>query len=600
MGGTQFISVGKMDIHGNYGFDERSILSINVLPESIAPGKYGKIDYINGQYTLDLTNVNPIIEVDGRFIMNFSDMYFSSHSPDGRDLPVGQNTLELAGGNVGVTIFDAITNLEEKTAIWLLYAGQGIESNNFSPRNLYVYYCNSDGTKCFDYLTAAGNAELAVYLREDDTNNDGLNDSLFAVFDDAFGGPILIYKIQPEVRHLMPDFNTDSSAGAIDNWIYYGFRKSGFNPNNNNPIETVKAAFAGTIFQDMAGALYDRMADARVKDPRALYNFSRLFTPAEAKQLALSVNAAERSVQQIMQKRMIDESLWTRNRVRSKGWLDMDYGYLSVKSPDGGDPAKGNKLSLMGGYDVQISRNTIVGFNAGMTTVENSGKQAIDLSFATSNVSGRREGSISDTALSVGGYFITKLADYAQFYASANLHSHTMSLEHDQSYMGNAKGSGKTSSITGEIGLIHSLSAQYIVGNLSARFARNNGFEITEKVDGVDYMDIMQKQYTTVAPGYSVMLQKRIYLQPTFIMRPYLSAGAEYEVVSMGDAIQYKFAPSDLYSDLRVGAEPLWLTGKVGVEFLTIGGMQFGGGYEYHHNAAIQMHSAHLNASLRF
>jgi hypothetical protein len=83
-------------------------------------------------------------------------------------------------------------------------------------------------------------------------------------------------------------------------------------------------------------------------------------------------------------------------------------------------------------------------------------------------------------------------------------------------------------------------------------------------------------------------------------MRPYLSVGAEYELSGMPGAAQYKFATSNTFSDYAFETDPLWATGRAGLEFLSISGLQFGIGYEYHYNANIQAHGAHVGASMRF
>ena len=83
-------------------------------------------------------------------------------------------------------------------------------------------------------------------------------------------------------------------------------------------------------------------------------------------------------------------------------------------------------------------------------------------------------------------------------------------------------------------------------------------------------------------------------------MRPYFSIGAEYEVVQMDTAAKYKFDISDLYSEYEIDYSPLWATGKLGLEFLSISGLQFGAGYGFHYNAAVQAHNINLSASLRF
>lgn len=592
-GGTRFYGVGRMEIGGNYTFNDKSILSIAVLPNSNSNGiKFTSTIGIGGSGAViaDLSNMDPIIHVDGKMITDVHPLEYQT----GTDF-------DLKGGNIGLTIFDAIM---EHTVVWLLHAEQGIENQGFLPRDMSVYFCNADGTKCFNYLTSAGMSGVPAYIYQGSSDGSTNMDSLFAVFDPTYGGPILVKKIQPIIKPVNPDFNTNRSAGALDNWIYYGLDKAGFNPKNNKhlPIDAILAAYAGnSVFADMSQALYERMeSEVITKDPRPLNEFSRLFVPTEAGQLSHLVNLSDRLTHRTLQQRMTDESLWTRNRVKQKMWLDVNFGMIGMHNQDGDGKINGTRMSAVGGYDVQVTPNTIIGANAGFSQSANTEKQKLDLTFGPGNIAGGRETTATDIGISVGGHIVTKIAESAQLYLFANMQSHTLSVDREQNYVGPISGSSSTSSIGGEFGIIHSISEQYIVGNVLARFAKNSGFKMTEKVGGMDYMEFQHDEYMTFAPGYSLMMQKRMYLSPTFIMRPYLSTGIEYEVDSMGDSVKYRFEPSDVFSEYKIETNPLWLTGKVGLEFLTIGGLQVGAGYEYHHNAAVKMHNLHLSASLRF
>lgn len=588
-GGVEFLGLGRMRIGGDYLFNNRSKLLFAVLPKgnggSSVPNQYDFYVPIerdaNNAVVLNTTNAKPIIDVGGTFNLDF-------HGANN----ALQRQNDFKDGSIGLTIFDFDTVKDRDVAVWLLQASE-IKSFDLLPRSLNVYFCNADMTLCFDYLGAAGFDPngVPVYMRQD-------GDSLFAVFDRQYGGLIEMFSVREKIQPLKPDFNIDNSAGAIDNWAHYGLLRAKF--YNNNPIEALKEAYRGTIYSNMAEELYNRMEVYHNDNkPLPLHEFSRLFAPTEGGQFAHLVNSAERMAQNSLQKRMVDESLWTRNRARSKLWVDANYGIGSLSSPEGGS-IKDETMSAAAGYDMQIGRGLIIGFNAGMTMADSNGKQTLDLSYGSKSITGGRNTKASGTSVNAGGYMIYKMADSAQLYISGNFYSHKLGLDKTHDYMANIGGDGQSSGFGGEIGIIHSISGQYMVGNVSVRFAQNKGFEFSETAGGADYMSIKQDKYATVAPGYSLMLQKRIYLQPTFIMRPYLSVGGEYEIVGMGDRIEYMFASGDAYSDYKIDTSPLWLTGRAGVEFLTIGGLQFGVGYGYHHNAAVKTHNAHFGMSMRF
>jgi hypothetical protein len=594
--GVEFLGLGRMHVGGDYLFNNRSKLMFSVLPNGnggVGAGRYDVFAPIgldaSGQVVVNVANSKPIIDVDGTFYLDFHNTNSALQPPKGEF--TGD---QFKDGSIGLTIFDFDTVKNKDVAVWLVQADGGIVSFDILPRSLNVYFCNADMTRCFDYLGAAGfnPGGVPVYMRQD-------GDSLFAVFDPNYGGPIGMYSVRKMIQPMNPDFNVDHAAGAIDNWIDWGLYNAKF--YNSNPIEALKAAYSGTIYSNMADELYNRMEYSHISNvPQPLHEFSRLFTPTEAGQFAHLVNSAERMAQNSLQKRMVDESLWTRNRVKSKLWVDANYGIDSLSNPDGDGAIEGKSMSASAGYDVQLSQGLIIGFNAGMTIASNNEKQSLDLSYGAVSVMGGRDTTAKSTSVNVGGYIISKFSDAAQLYISGNFYSHKLGVDRTQNYVADIGGDGQSSGFGGEIGIIHLISGQYVVGNLSARFVRNDGFEFKETSGGQDYMSLKQDAYTTLAPGYSLMLQKRIYLQPTFIMRPYLSVGAEYEIIGMGEKIRYKFASSGAYSDYKIDASPLWVTGKAGLEFLTISGLQFGVGYGYHHNSAIRTHNLHLGASMRF
>ena len=379
------------------------------------------------------------------------------------------------------------------------------------------------------------------------------------------------------------------------------------------PIDAIYAANDDTIFEGLAHAIYDRIEDyattGGITSAEAAGDYKRLsyaLVPTEAGQFAHLTNNSERMVQSSLQKRMMDESLWKRNRVRTKFWIDGEYSLMNMNNPDGANDITGDMTSVMAGYDVQISPETIIGINGGVTMGNLRENMSLDLSYGNKTVNGGRDTRVNSTMINIGGYVLSKMGESSTFYASANLYSHSLGMDKDMNMglvghkIGAVSGGGNASSFGGEFGMIHSIAGQYVIGNLSARFVQSNGFKFTSAIEGEDYMNFRQEGYTTFAPGYSVMAQRRMYLHPSFIMRPYLSVGAEYQVMTMGDMIQYKYAPADLWSEFRTDVDPLWVTAKGGFEFLSISGLQFGIGLAYHYNAVMTVQSVNFGASMRF
>jgi hypothetical protein len=147
---------------------------------------------------------------------------------------------------------------------------------------------------------------------------------------------------------------------------------------------------------------------------------------------------------------------------------------------------------------------------------------------------------------------------------------------------------------------MHDWLNQYIVGNAYVRAGYNFGFDVTEKAEGSDYMKLQSDGYFVLTPGYSLTAQKRIYPSVWFQIRPYLSVGAEYDVLGIPDTAQFKFAAADKFTDYGIKIDPLWAYGGGGVEFLGAGGWQFGLDYRYQYNADVQMHKIKLSGSYRF
>ena len=236
-GGIEFIGVGRMHVGGDYIFNDDSKLTIAVLPKDLDTTYagadddytfYGKISETSSGVALDLTGAKPIVDVGGTFTLDLSTPSDFQTS----ELP----NIVLQDGNVGLTLFDSVT---EDTVVWLVKADNGVDNTGyFLPRNLAVYFCNADGTKCFNYMNSLDSSgdptELPVYLRLDSSTGDPDNiDSIFAVFDTSYGGPLLMYNLETEVRNGSYDANIITGAGVLDDWLAKGIVDAGFLGEND-------------------------------------------------------------------------------------------------------------------------------------------------------------------------------------------------------------------------------------------------------------------------------------------------------------------------------------------------------------------------------
>jgi hypothetical protein len=175
-----------------------------------------------------------------------------------------------------------------------------------------------------------------------------------------------------------------------------------------------------------------------------------------------------------------------------------------------------------------------------------------------------------------------------------------LDITRDQNFVSTIDGSGTAFSLITEWGLMHDWLNQYIVGNLYVRAGYNLGFDVTEKSMGQNYMDLESDGYMILTPGYSLTAQKRIYPTAWFQMRPYLSVGAEYDVLGTPDVAKFKFAYANKYTDYQIDIDPLWINAGGGIEFLGANGAQVGFDYRYQYNADVRMHNIKLSGSYRF
>ena len=593
-GGANFIGLEQMVVGGNYVFDNNSLLNVAILPTSSISSDYWASVSLNEDNSFGaITNAeggNALISVGGNFI---SDVTGFGNPSDNSKLQEGQ---------IGISLFDIV---DQGTAIWLVHSDKGIVELNDKIRNLNVNFCNADGTICFDYLSAldaynGSNGEnLPAYLSLRDTDNDGVADSIYVVFDPQFGGPVEIFKLQPVVNRVASHTNGEFvSAGAIDNLISSQLANTGF--FNKTPIEAIPVIFNGTNLEIMAQELYDRMEYYNLnRDGSTLARFSRLFQPRELEQIAGAISLNEHTNFRSFEDRMFDEFIWNRNRSLKKAWLDFDIGLFSQNASDD-KRINGNRFNLSGGFDWQHSETMILGLTGRISNTYGNNSDFVDLSYAGNTVSGFVDLSVSGVNFGVGGYLIKILGEKTRLYGNAFIDLHLFDVTRDQTFVAPIEGNGTAFSLISEWGLLHDWLNQYIVGNMYARVGYNFGLSANETAGGQDYMDFESDGYLIFTPGYSLIAQKRIYPSVWFQIRPYASIGMEYDVLGAPDFIKYKFALSNSYTKYDINIDPLWANIGAGIEFLSATGIQVGLDYRYQYNQDIQLHNIKISGSYRF
>ena len=606
-GGVQFVGLGNMTIGGNYEFDNSSAIHAAVLPASYGsiPGRNYYATVVpdpNGTDFGKIVNVDAyghptsaIINVGGTF---YSDLSFPTPTP----VPGAT----IGAGEVGVSIFDI---LNPSDAIWLIHADGGVAEDGFGKmRNVAVQFCNLDGTKCFNYLTtmrdqsglllnSSNPADLPAFLSVRDSNDDGIMDSVYIVFDPAFG-PAGIFKIQPIVNREPTHTKSEwQSAGAIDDMVAGGVAKAKFSANS--PIEAIPVALAGTNLSSMANELYARM-NQYITDGKTDYltQFSRLFKPRELNMMASQMTMAEHENNSEFERRMMDESQWNRNRNLTKFWGDFTYSMYAEKETD--QNVKGTRFNFTGGIDVQRGKNDIFGLmaHAGRTTGKDS--DSMNLNFGSCvEPAGFVDLTVSGTTVGAGAYLLHRITDNARFYVNAMLNADLFDIARRQTYVDPISGTGTSFNITSEWGLVHNLWLDYISGNLYARFGYNFGLNATTKSAGSDYMKYHGDGYFILTPGYILSLHKKVYLTPWLVMNPHIGAGVEYDLGGF-DSMYYKFAIADKLTKYDVDMSPLWAMGRAGVDFTGVSGWSIGAEYEYKYNNVIKMNTFRLYGSYRF
>ena len=605
-GGVDFVGLEHMHIGGNYTYDNNSMLHAAILPnpgvtiDSTTYNYWSTVsladDNTFGRITNAATDAAPLISVNGNFIYNVSSV--------GSELSGGA----LVDPQIGIDIFDMV---DSGTAIWLLQANGagGLLELSDKIRNLNVNFCNADGTHCFKYFdvsvaenTAASQIEtgLPAYLTVRDVNEDGVNDSIYIVFDSRFGGPVEVFKIQPIVARV--DDHTGGeydAAGALDEMIAGGLIDDGF--YNHTPIEAIPVAFGGTNLEELATELYDRMEQYLVdRDGTALARFSRLVQPREMELVAGSIALDEHTSFRDFEDHMLDEFIWNRHRSLKKAWVDVDYGVFYQNLRDN-KRANGDRFSIVGGYDWQDSPTLILGLVGRVSHMSGDDAEKIDLGYKSGEaVGGNVDWDMSDTNIGLGAYLMKTLGTKARLYGNGFLDLHLLDVSRDQTFVDHIDGSGQAFSIISEWGLLHDWLNQYVVGNLYARVGYNFGFRVKEKAAGDEYMRLKSDGYFILTPGYSLIAQKRIYPTSWFQIRPYVSAGIEYDVLGAPDYAKFKFGPAKVYTKYDIDIDPLWANIGGGVELLSATGFQVGLDYRYQYNNDLQLHKVRLSGSYRF
>ena len=609
-GNVDFIGLEKMTINnGNYDFSTGSMINAAILPNVSGTANTTDINYWASVDLNDGATLGQIINptgADARALITVGGVFTSGIKYDESGFGLTGDAAKLENGQIGITLYDTVN---QGDAIWLLHADSGIKNASDMDllRNLNVRYCNANGSICYDYMDSLADnndadTDLPAYISVRDANDDGVLDDMYVVFDPRFGGPVLLndLKIQPIVGAADDSTNGEYvSAGALDNMIAGQlFNRQFF---NKTPIEVLPLLFQGTNLETMANELYLRMEDyVQTSNGDALARFGRLFQVREIEQIMGGMALNEHTTFRSFEDRMLDEFIWNRNRDLNKAWLDVDYG-MFYQNIDDGKHTNGNRFSISGGFDWQASNTLVLGLTGRVTRTSSDASDSMDLGYlANQSIMGQVATDVADTSIALGGYMMQTLGEKARLYGNMFADLHLFDIERNQNFVDRIDGDGMAFSLISEWGLMHDILNQYIVGNLYARFGYNFGVDITEQVNGMDYMDLESDGYFMLTPGYTLMAQKRIYPSAWFQIRPYASIGVEYDVFGMPDDVQYKFAVAYDFTDYAIDIDPLWANIGGGIEFLSANGLQFGVDYRYQYNDAIQLHNIKVSGSYRF
>ena len=581
-GGLKIRGLELMTINGDYTFDDNSMLLAIINQESADYSYWATVTYDSEEplITNNSASAEPLISVSGQIINNMSTTLAA---------PLGG---ELQPSQMGIVLNQIV---HQGTAVWLMHADNGITSE-FAKLN--ISFCNADGSICMDYLDAfdtynGTDDDLPIYLVTRD-------DNVYVVFDDHFADPIGLFKLQPVVGSINHTNGVYQSAGALDDLIETLLDADGFAYDSSTPLIVIRDLFDGTALENVSNELYNRMHDySRRGNAKVIKNFSRLFQLREANQITNNIAMNRYSEFRDMSDMFIDEAIWNRNHRLNKLWVKGDYSMFSNDLDD--MRSEGHRFSLAFGYDWQSSLTLILGWTGHLSVTNNHGTDDIDLSYGRRNTErGRVETDVDNTAFGLGGYFMKTLSNKARFYGDLMLDFNMIDVERKQTWVGDISGDAFAYGIMAEFGLIHDWLNQYIIGNLYARTGYNFGFDMTEKIDGDDYMKLKFNGHAVFTPGYSLTAQKRIYPSAWFEIRPYATVGIEYDLLGAPDEMKYKFALANSWTEYDTSIDPLWVSGGAGVEFLSVTGIHVGLGYRYTYNDNMQIHKIHASAKYRF
>ena len=589
LGGTDIIGLSHMLVGGDYTFDSASRLNAFVNSgDGYTYWGFASFDESNliGTIVNTTPGAEPLISVSGKLITDVS----------------VENSMaaSLADSQIGINLRDSVTG---DTAIWLLHADNGIEELATKIAALNVNFCNADGTFCTDYLSATNTyngagTDLPIRIVSYDTDGDGDKDSLYVVFDERLVDYGRFFKLQPIVASA-PYYTRGEyqSAGALDNLIEYSLLAHGF--SYESPIGVARVLFEDTPLYRVSDELYFRMQDYSLnKNSDVIRAFSRLFQLREANQIADMLELNTHTVFNDLSNRFIDESIWNRNRRLNKLWFTADYGYFMDDLVD--HHADGSRIGFNFGYDWQSSDTLIFGWTGHITHTRGNDSDAIDLGYGMVDVAGNVDTDVRNLNVGGGAYFIKTLGNKARWYGDALFDLNLVDVIRNQTWVDTIDGDATSYGLVGETGLIHDWLNQYIIGNLYLRAGYNFGFDMTEKVNGTDYMNLDFDGYVVLTPGYSLTAQKRIYPSAWFQFRPYATIGIEYDMISTPSTMSYKFAVVDSWTDYDIDVDPLWVHAGAGVEFLSVNGLHVGIDYRYQYNSNVQMHKVRLSGMYRF
>ena len=579
-GGLDIMGLEYMNVGGDYIFDGASKV-LAIANSSSTHDYWTDVDF-SGADPL----INPLSGGETALITVGRNLISQTNGAN-----MSNSSTNLADGQFGIVLRQAVT---ESSALWLATANEITGAFN----KLSVGFCNADGTHCVNYLDAFSNynntdENLPVYLVTVDNN-------LYVVFDNRFGDPIGLFKLQPVVGatdgHTLGEWQ---SAGALDDVIEAALNNLGYD-YETAVLPVVESLFDGTPLENVDSELYARMYDySQNGNGNVIRAFSRLFQLREANQIADSLALNTHTNFRDMSDRFIDEAIWNRNRRLNKLWVDGSYGMFTN---DFGDiDGDGNRFSLSFGYDWQANNTLILGWMVHGSYTDANVVDDIDLGYAnTGTIAGRMESNMTNLSFGGGLYFLNTLSNKMRLYGDAMVDVNMIDVERNQTWVDTIKGDATSFGVVAELGLIHDWLNQYIIGNAYVRGGYNFGFNMTEQVGDTDYMKLEFDGHPILTPGYSLTAQKRVYPSAWFEFRPYATVGIEYDLLASPDTMQYKFAMANKWTEYNIEIDPLWANAGAGVEFLWVNGLHIGLGYRYQYNAEVQMHKVQASMKYRF